>query len=365
MTDSSLTIIIPLVAGIGNALMTEPMIRQLRQNLPQAKILVMAINSPIAEVAKRIGQIDVVVTGGGTVRLLQAATYARKCRPDFYIVPFPSNRWQYNALARAVGANRVIIHDYPVGKWSALGFLHPRRVPSVRGIHDVEQNLRLLPELGIQPLYPDAPRFPLNKQDREMIHRILEKSGINGDFVVLHAGSAKTILAEAKRWPEQNYARLARSIRDETGLNVLVVEGPDEQGISQSIYSYLSDRSGIRPVQLQGSLGLAGALLEKSRFYVGTDSGLAHLAAAVGRRAITLFAPADPDRVCPFGQRDLVIQPEGLEKPSFLYPWESTKPRIRPGHVQDIQRITVEQVMSKVRQVVSAQSSSVSETGRP
>lgn len=364
MTDSPVTIIIPLVAGIGNALMTEPMIRQLRQNLPQARIMVMAISAPIAEVAKRIGNMEVVITGGGMIRQLQAAAYARKCRPDFYMVPFPSNRWQYNALARAVGAGRVIIHDYPIGKWSALGFLHPHRVPSVRGIHDVEQNLRLLTALGIQPLYPDAPRFVLTEQDRGTVGQILEKYRLDGDFVILHAGSAKTILAQAKRWPEQNYARLAQSIRDEIGLKVLVVEGPDEQGISESIISCISDRNGIRSVQLQGSLGVAAALLEKSCFYVGTDSGLAHLAAAVGRRAITLFAPADPDRVCPFGQRDLVVQPPGLEAPAFLYPWESTRPKMRPGHIHDIQRITVEQIMSKVRQVMSCLSSSESETGR-
>lgn len=349
--QSQITIIVPLVAGIGNALMTEPMLRQMRTNLPGARILATAINQPIAEVVRRVGGIDVVVTGGGIKNQLKGVAYARKLDPDFYLVPFPSNRWQYNALARAAGANRVIIHEYLIGKWSALGFLHGDRVPAVRGIHDVEQNLRLLTKLRIEPIFPDTPRFALTQQDRGAIASILDDAKVEGDFVVMHAGSARTVLAEAKRWPEASYAKLAEAIRDETGLTVMIVEGPDEAGVSEKIVSQIADKTRIRPVQLRGSLGIAGALLERAKFYVGTDSGLAHLSAAVGKRAITLFAPADPDRVCPFGNRDLVVQPEGLGPLAFLYPWESTKPKLRPGRVDDIKRITVAQVMTKVRSV--------------
>jgi ADP-heptose:LPS heptosyltransferase len=241
------------------------------------------------------------------------------------------------------------MHEYPIGKWSTLGFLHPDRVPAVRGIHDVEQNLRLLTTLRIEPICPDTPRFALTEADRGAIAGILEESKVEGEFVIMHAGSAQTVLAEAKRWPEASYAKLAEAIRDQTGLTVMIVEGPDEAGVSEKIVSHISDTTRIRRVQLRGSLGVAAALLERARFYVGTDSGLAHLAAAVGRRAITLFAPADPDRVCPFGNRDLVVQPDGLGELAFLYPWESTKPKLRPGRVDDIKRITVEQVMVKVR----------------
>jgi hypothetical protein len=35
-----------------------------------------------------------------------------------------------------------VLHGYPVGYWRAMHFLPSTRVPAVRGIHDVEQNLR-------------------------------------------------------------------------------------------------------------------------------------------------------------------------------------------------------------------------------
>lgn len=348
MTDRAPTIVIPLVAGIGNALMTEPMLRQLRCAKPEARVVAMAISKPIAQVAQRVEGVEAIVTGSGLKNLLRGVRMTRSLKPDVYLVPFPSNRWQYNVLAKASGAKRVLLHGYPIGTFGALGFLHRERVPAQRGIHDVIQNLRLLEPLGLAPDYADTPRFPLTDDDRASAAGLLQQACLSEPFIVIHAGSARTILAEAKRWPEDRYAGLAQAIRDQTRYSVLIVEGPDEAGVSDTIVKQIPDRSLIHTLQLRGSLGVAGAILERAAFYVGTDSGLAHLAAAVGKRAITLFAPADPDRVCPYGHRDLVIQPPGLTELAFLYPWESTKPKMRPGAEQQIKRITVEQVMKKV-----------------
>jgi ADP-heptose:LPS heptosyltransferase len=341
--------VVPLVAGIGNALLCEPMLRQLAA---RHRVVAMAISKPIAAVAERVPGVEVRVTGKGMKNMLIAARASRAAMPDFYLIPFPSNRWQYNALAAASGARRVVTHAYPVGRWSALAFLHGDRVPAVRGLHDVEQNLRLLPAIGIKPDLPMAPRFELTDADRAAAVALLSQFGIERPFVVVHAGSANTVLAAAKRWPPANYAKLVEAIRDETSLTVLIVEGPDEAGVSGAIASHITNHRAIHTAKLTCPLGVTAALLERSQFYAGTDSGLAHLAAAVGRRAVTLFAPADPDRVCPFGQRDLVVQPPGDATPSFLYPWEATKPKMR-FEDRRIKTITVPMVMAKVNALVA------------
>jgi ADP-heptose:LPS heptosyltransferase len=170
------------------------------------------------------------------------------------------------------------------------------------------------------------------------------------DFVAVHAGSAKTVLAEAKRWPTENYARLLEMIQSELGMPVVLLEGPDEAGVADAI----NPRAKV--AKLRGNLGTAAAVLERAALYVGSDSGLAHLAAAVGKRAVTIFAPADPDRVCPFGNRDLVAKPDKSCSPCFLYPWHATRPKMCCGaHGQPmcITEITVEQVMTMVRRARS------------
>ena len=101
-------------------------------------------------------------------------------------------------------------------------------------------------------------------------------------------------------------------------------------------------------VRLTGPLGDAAAVLERATMYVGSDSGLAHLAAAVGTPAVTMFSPADPDRVCPFGYRHLVVQPPPPCKPCFLYPWEKPYPAMNCVDPMCIEKITVEQVLERI-----------------
>ena len=104
---------------------------------------------------------------------------------------------------------------------------------------------------------------------------------------------------------------------------------------------------GLYSIKLTGPLSEAAAVLERAALYVGSDSGLAHLAGAVGG-AVTLFAPADPQRVCPFGQRDLVIKPDDPCAPCFMYPWETPYPKMKCTPPFCIGKITPDQVMEKI-----------------
>lgn len=349
------TFVIPIVAGIGNALMALPMVHQLREAKPNARIIVVAMIEAMAEPFRRLDRIETFVTGRGLKSLVKGIRFTRSLHATAYLVPFPSNRWQYNIMAFCSGADRVIMHSYPVGGFRTLAFLNRERVAGERGIHDVVQNLKLLRPLGIQANFAESPVFELRDSDRTPPGRIATENILPDRFVVVHAGSAKTILAEAKRWPAEKYASLIQAIRDRCDMDVVVVEGPDEVGVASQIVGQVpGDRSRLHVVTLRGGLGQSAAVLARAKFYVGTDSGLAHLSAAVGRRAITLFAPADPDRVCPYGNRSLVVQPQKSCSPCFLYPWESTKPAMKCKHPMCITEITVEQVMQKIAQLLLA-----------
>lgn len=350
---------IPVVAGIGNALLAVPMVRRLKAAWPNARVTILARIVPMAEVFQRLPEVDeVIVTGKGLQGVRNMIRAARTREPDVYLVPFPSNRWQYSLLAAASGARRRVLHGYPVGYWRAMHFLPSTRVPAVRGIHDVEQNLRLLEPLGI-PIEekPTGPVFPVTEEDRRGAAAMLREAGVStaaaaaaaaeAGPIIVHAGSAQTVLAQAKRWPTQKYRELLSALRAEAGDRVVVVEGPDEAGVAADI---VGAPARARMIRLAGPLGEAAALMELAALYVGTDSGLAHLAAAVGTPAVTIFAPADPDRVCPYGYRDLVVQPPPPCGPCFLYPYEAPYPKMR-GHDDHrcIERVTVESVIEAVR----------------
>lgn len=354
---SQVRILLPIVAGIGNALMAVPLVRQIKRSFPDSTITILARIAPMGEPFRRLKEVDeVVITGKGLKGLLKLVNESRRRCPDVYLVPFPSNRWEYSLLALTSGAKRRVMHSYPVGRLRAMGFIG-ERIDAVRGIHDVEQNLRLLSLLGVDRYPIEAPIFPLTDGDRAKANELLRSIELTPrtPFIAIHAGSANTILAQAKRWGADNYAKLIACLLEARPEDVVILEGPDEEGVAEEILSVgpihrPCDR--VHALRLTGPLGEAGAILERSSLYVGTDSGLAHLASAVGKRAVTIFAPADPSRVCPFGNRDLVVQPNKDCSPCFLYPWEKTKPAMRCREPFCIREVNVAQVMDAVQRAL-------------
>lgn len=344
-------IIVPVVAGIGNALMAQPMVRQLKRGLPGAHITIAARTRAMADVFARTPEVDrcVVMDGGAAGMARSMFRLQLGGRPDVCLVPFPSNRWQYMMLALASGARFRIMHRYRTGALAALGCLPAVRLPAVRGLHDVVQNLYLLRLLGVEPDTADAPRFAVNDEDRRRADRLLEAAGVppGARLIAVHPGSARTLLASAKRWPPEMYARLVSALAAAGERHIVALEGPDEKGVGRTIAA-MSGRLAVA-VSLRGPLAEAAAVLQRSRLYVGSDSGLAHLAAAVGTPPVTLFGPADPDRVCPFGYRRLVVQPADCHcAPCFMYPWEATRPRLRCDRPHCVSRIAVEDVLRAV-----------------
>jgi len=366
---ASSCVVIPIVAGIGNALLAVPMVRRLLESAPGVRVVVLARNEAMGEVFARLnqfapGRVIVHVVGSGLGGQWRMVRLARASRADVYLVPFPSNRWQYNLLAATSGARRRVLHGYPFGRVRTLAFLPATRVPAVRGLHDVEQNLRLLEATGlVGPIAgptaaasggPNwAPVFPVTDAERAAATKLLSTVNIGADnsFIVIHAGGARTVVGAAKRWPPRLFAELISRLLERIDHRLLLIEGPDEEGVSDEIRSYLPalarDRR-ISAVQLTSGLGDAAALLERSTLYVGSDSGLGHLAAAVGRRAVTIFAPADPERVCPWGNRDLVVQVNKSCAPCLRYPWSATRPKVRCGPNPCVAEIGVDQVLATV-----------------
>ncbi len=353
-------VVVPIVAGIGNALLAVPLVRELKRGLPDCAITIIARTNAMAEPFRRLSEVaEVMVTGKGIMEIWRDIAWSRKQRPDVYLVPFPSNRWQYSLLALFSGARVRLIHSYPAGYLRAMHFIGTR-VPAERGIHDVQQNLNLLKMLGIEPAPARAPTFVLSEEDHRSASAVLEELGFTGDRkpIIIHAGSGQTIFAQAKRWPPASYALLIAEIQRELGDRVLVIEGPDERGVADEILkSPPIAMGGLEPkvLRLTGSLGTAAAILQRAEMYVGSDSGLAHLASSVATPAVTLFAPAEPDRVCPFGNRDLVVQAQTSCAPCAQYPWQTTYPKVLCKEPMCITTITIDAVMEKVRRASSPQ----------
>jgi ADP-heptose:LPS heptosyltransferase len=108
--------------------------------------------------------------------------------------------------------------------------------------------------------------------------------------------------AREKNWPEEFFLAVAKWWRESTGGAVLLLVGPVE-----------SERGGIDRlgehclVARNLRLSQVAALLGRSDIYLGNDSGMTHLAAAVGVPTFALFGPSDPRQWAPRGKKVVVI----------------------------------------------------------
>ena len=100
----------------------------------------------------------------------------------------------------------------------------------------------------------------------------------------------------SKRWPPEHFAALAR-LEAARGCSVWLVGGPADQPLGAAIAGQAegaaSDLTG------RTTLAQAVALLSLADAVVSNDSGLMHIAAALGRRQIALFGSSDPRRTPP------------------------------------------------------------------
>jgi ADP-heptose:LPS heptosyltransferase len=120
-------------------------------------------------------------------------------------------------------------------------------------------------------------------------------------LATLHPGAG----SRTKRWPLERFVRLAAYLTLEHKSKLLVVEGPAESGLAAQIAKELPEVNVIRAELL--SLDLLAAVIEKSGLFVGNDSGITHLAAALGIPSIALFGPTLPRHWAPLGANVTVL----------------------------------------------------------
>lgn len=226
---------------------------------------------PDAAVLDRLAAYDVVVSWFGVGEPTYAAHLGRLGRPVVVARPAPPPGTRRHA------SRHLIETLAPLGPG-------PGALPSVRLRAREAERVWAATWLGARGLVP-------------------------GEAVALHPGAG----APAKAWP--GFPALARRLAA-AGLPVVIVAGPaDGAPVAQ-----LAGEAGIPPAMIAHDLPLPRlvALFEGAGAFVGNDSGLSHLAAAVGCPTLALFGPTDPAVWAPVGPAVRVLAGDG---PGAADPW--------------------------------------------
>ncbi|OHV87086.1 glycosyltransferase family 9 protein [Mesorhizobium sp. ORS 3428] len=122
-------------------------------------------------------------------------------------------------------------------------------------------------------------------------------------FVAVHAGAS----FPGRRWQPERFAAAIDRISTETGLDVVLVGGPDESEAADKIMAAAK----TPVVNLVGALSLETllALFKEARLFVGNESGPMHMAAAAGTPVVGLFGLTNPVEWGPVGVPSISVRP--------------------------------------------------------
>lgn len=144
---------------------------------------------------------------------------------------------------------------------------------------------------------PEVPTLSPTTEEYALGKRILSQLGLAAP-IILHPGSSEAW----KRWPAARYARLADALQ-RSGHQVAIVAGAADRDAAAFITAHARTRPLLVPPMGVRSLK---SMLANAALFIGNDSGVTHLAAAVGAPAIALFGPTDPDSWAPRGRVQVI-----------------------------------------------------------
>ena len=223
------------------------------------------------------------------------------------------------------------------GSWMA--YTHRIPIPTLE-VHAVDRYLWLGNLLGFDN---DPPRFnlPVSPEVEARVAALLEPHARPGQLLAILVPGT---VWETKHWTPEGFAGVARRLA-ETGFAPVFIGGKTEQALNRSIHA---QAPGSADLTGQTTLTAAVALIRRASLVVTNDSGATHIAAALGRPAVSIFGPTNPVQVGPYGQPGSVVR---LDLPCS--PCNFRRLSQCPYSHACMRDLTVEMVMDRIREVLS------------
>ena len=278
--------------AIGDFIVTLPVLQTLLARWPDAEIEIWGY--------PHIADLAVAASLAKKVESLDRAEMVR------FFVPVPDFAPGQEAAIQSFDLILNYLHD-PEGQIrSNLHMAGAKQVlsgsPIIKRGHAVDFLLEplmalALYETGLTPALDFPPALLASASAR------LHSLGIKGAPITIHPGSG----SPKKNWPLDRYIDLIRTLRSR-GREILLVLGEADAPLRPALDAALPDIPRLDSLPLPA----LAATLVHSALHIGNDSGITHLAAAVGIPVISLFGPTDPATWSPRGR----IPPVILRPPS-------------------------------------------------
>ncbi len=294
-------VLVVKLRSIGDTVLATPSLTALRRFLPDAQIDILLEDWVAPILAGHRSVNNVISVGKGTAERIAVA---RRLRQTGYDVVFNLHGGTTSTFfTRATGApHRVGYSNYQ------YAFLYDHRLSSSadfwgrKTTHSAEQQLALLGSVGVPVNDMPASSLTIDPVAETSVTNRLESIG-NRPIALIHPAAA----FETKQWPTANFAAAAAYLH-RRGIHPVAVSSPSERPVLELLAAAASV-----PLTTFSDLSLPeiSALAARASVFVGNDSGIAHIAAAVGTPTVVIFGSSNRDHWRPWtaAPYQLVFEP--------------------------------------------------------
>ncbi|MCC6608269.1 MAG: lipopolysaccharide heptosyltransferase II [Burkholderiales bacterium] len=318
---------------IGDTLLAQPLLARLREKLPG--LVLDALAPPwTAPVLARMPEVDAVIESPfdhGELKLRARWQLAREVRARGYdqAIVLP-NSLKSALVPWFAGVPRRIGF---VGE-SRYGVLNVRHALDAKALPLMAERYAQLAEApGAPPMRPLAP-VRLEVDEANLLITVARLGLDRSRPVAVLCPGAE--YGPAKRWPAAHFAALACAL-DERGTAAWLIGSAKDRPIGEEI----AERSRGAALNLCGrtDLGAAIDLTSVASVVVSNDSGLMHVAAALGRPLVALYGSSSPEHTPPLDPAARILRIDIECSPCFA--------RECPlGHFRCMNELTPQMVLS-------------------
>lgn len=321
---------------LGDVLLATPTLHTLKAAYPAARLTVL-VNRGTEDILRGNPHVDEIVPldRGSILQQIRFASEIRRRRFDTVVDLTDGDRAAF--LTWISGAS-VRIGFNAEQRWT--GHCYTTVVRGEDRAHRIERDLAALSPLGLEAR-DRIPRIWLTPEDDAGVETLVRELGIPRDraWVVIQPAARYWF----KAWPPERFAELADRLSDRFGCQILVGGSLQEATLTQAVVNHAKHQ--LLNIAGRSDVRTLAALLKRSALFVGNDTGVMHIASAVGTPVVGLFGPSNPVEWGPRGGSSEVIY-KGLDCRICFHP------TCRRGEENCMKLITVDDVMAAaVRQI--------------
>jgi len=329
--------------GIGDIVMMVPLLEEIKGHYKNSSIKLLTI-SRSAEISKKLDMIDEVYCIPMRYKYIQLAklieifkTIKMLKKQKFDIVINLRATENFLGMVKMLLLQKLIGGKITIGRnINGLGFFYtyPIYEKRIEEHSEVEITYKLLEPLGIytQPKYIS---FPI--KDRSFVNEYFSKLKLSDEKLIgINPGGFRP----SRRWPIENWKKLINIINRRYKAKIFITGSISE---ITDAYKIADDFENVIITNGIISINELPAFLEKLDLFIANDTGLMHLAAAVGTKVVAIFGPGDVSRFAPFVPKDRyeIVRREDIECKRPCYKYKCNK-------LICLTKITPEEVASKV-----------------